>query len=69
MLWEVCELLLTAKQLAEELNVNPQVVWRNAREGKFPHYRMGSAMRFDLTEVLKFMRGDIDEDANPKDRK
>jgi len=54
-------LLMTAKQLAEELNVNPQVVWRNAREGKFPHYRMGSAMRFDLSEVLKIMRGGSDE--------
>lgn len=62
-------MLLTAKQLADELNVNPQVVWRNAREGKFPHYRMGSAMRFDLTEVLKYMRGCKDENETARDKK
>jgi excisionase family DNA binding protein len=59
--------LLTAKQLAEELNVNTQVVWRNAREGKFPHYRMGSTMRFDLSEVLKTMRKNEDERASRKE--
>lgn len=43
--------MLTSKQLAEELNVSEQVIWRLAREKKVPHIKIGRENRFDLEKV------------------
>lgn len=46
---------LTAEQLAEELNVNPETIRRKTREGKIPHIRLDASVRYDLAEVKRFL--------------
>ena len=43
--------MLTVDQLAKELSVTPRTIYRLAAEGKIPHIRVGSVLRFDLIEV------------------
>lgn len=38
--------LLTAKQLAEQLQIHPKTVYRLAREGKLGTVRVGKSVRF-----------------------
>ena len=38
---------LTAKQLAELLNINRKTVFKMAKAGRIPSFRVGSAVRFD----------------------
>lgn len=38
--------LLTAKQLAEQLQIHPKTVYRLAREGKLELVRVGRSVRF-----------------------
>lgn len=38
--------LLTAKQLAEQLQIHPKTVYRLAREGKIELIRIGRSVRF-----------------------
>jgi len=38
--------LLTAKQLAEQLQIHPKTVYRLAREGKLKLVRVGRSVRF-----------------------
>ena len=45
--------LLTAKQLAELLQVTPRTVYDLAREEKIPHLRLGRNLRFKLERVLE----------------
>ncbi len=48
--------LITAEQLAELLGIPLQSVWRAARLGRIPSYKMGALWRFDLGEVLEALR-------------
>ena len=38
---------LTAKQLAELLNISPKTIFKMAKAGRIPSFRVGSAVRFD----------------------
>lgn len=44
--------LLTATQLAERLQINPDTVRLLTRTGRIPHHKIGGAIRYDLAEVL-----------------
>lgn len=44
--------LMTAKQLAHEINVSPATVYRLARVGDIPSIQIGGSVRFDLSAVL-----------------
>jgi len=44
--------LLTKRQLAEYLQVHPRTVTRKVTEGVIPVIRIGSAVRFRLSDVL-----------------
>ena len=48
--------LLTAEELADLLGIPLQSIWRAARLGRVPSYRLGQLYRFDLAEVLAAMR-------------
>lgn len=51
--------LLTAKQLAEQLQIHPKTVYRLAREGKLNLVRVGRSVRFyEPTEEERMVRDD-----------
>lgn len=45
--------LVTVKELAKELRCSPDHVYRLARDGRIPSYRVGRAHRFKLAEVME----------------
>ncbi len=49
--------LLTAREVAERICVHRDTVYRHAREGELPHYRIGRALRFDIGVVEAHYQG------------
>jgi len=47
---------LTAKQLAAMLNISPKTVFKLARAGRIPSFRVGSAVRFDARHIIDWLR-------------
>jgi excisionase family DNA binding protein len=47
---------LTAKQLAGMLNISPKTVFKLAKAGRIPSFRVGSAVRFDPRHVIDWLR-------------
>lgn len=47
---------LNAEELASILRVPTSWVWAAARENRIPSYRAGHYVRFDIDEVLDFLR-------------
>ena len=47
---------LTAPELAGILNMHPASIYRLATSGELPHYRIGSAVRFDCRAVAKYLK-------------
>jgi excisionase family DNA binding protein len=47
---------LTAKQLAELLNISPKTVFKLAKTGRIPNFRIGTAVRFDAKLVIDWLR-------------
>lgn len=45
--------LITAPELAKQLDVSESLIYRLARKGEIPSYRVGPLIRFDLEEVLE----------------
>ena len=50
------QVLLTAEQLAEKLQVHPATVYEKVRARKIPCYQVGRFVRFNLQEVLESQR-------------
>lgn len=48
--------LITAPELAKHLATTGRNVLRQAAEGKIPHVRFGSSVRFDVLEVAKALQ-------------
>lgn len=48
--------LVDAGTVAAATKVSKGFIYRGAVAGKIPHYRAGRALRFDLDEVLAWMR-------------
>lgn len=48
--------LITAAELAQHLNVSEDAVYKMALRGDIPSYKLGSKVRFDLTQVLAAAR-------------
>jgi|GraSoi2013_115cm_1033766.scaffolds.fasta_scaffold359914_2 excisionase family DNA binding protein len=46
---------LTVKEIAAELRVTKQVVWRWIREGKLPALRIGKEYRVSRADYLAFL--------------
>ena len=54
------EPLLTARQLAERLNLPIESIWKLARDGRFPSYKVPggrSLRRFSWPEIESVLRG------------
>jgi excisionase family DNA binding protein len=47
---------LTAKQLAEVLNISPKTVFKLAKAGRIPSFRVGTAVRFDARLIVDWLR-------------
>lgn len=47
------EPLISVSELAKRLGITPQIVYRMARKGALPHYRINSLLRFKWSEVLE----------------
>jgi excisionase family DNA binding protein len=48
--------LLTVRELAEYVRVNPFTVYRWVEQNRIPHLRVGRTLRFRLEEINEFMR-------------
>ena len=47
---------LTARELAQLLQVNPDTIWKMAKQSRIPSFRVGSAVRFDPKSVADWLR-------------
>jgi excisionase family DNA binding protein len=47
---------LTAKQLAGMLSISSKTVFKLAKAGRIPSFRVGSAVRFDARHVIDWLR-------------
>jgi len=47
---------LTAKQLAEMLNINRKTIFKMAKAGRIPSFRIGSSVRFDVRLIVEWLR-------------
>jgi excisionase family DNA binding protein len=47
---------LTAKELAEMLNVSKGTIFKLAAAGRIPSFRIGTAVRFDGRLVIEWLR-------------
>jgi len=45
---------LSARELAELLNIHPETLYRQTKKG-FPHFRLGSRLKFDPHEVAEYL--------------
>jgi len=48
--------MLTPKELAGELKISRDTVYKLAREGRIPHERIGSNLRFNAADVKAAMK-------------
>jgi excisionase family DNA binding protein len=46
---------ITAKQLAEILGVGEELIYKQARAGLIPNFRIGTAVRFDPSAICKWL--------------
>ena len=52
--------LMTADEVARYIGVDVRTVYRKAREGELPRYKLGNRVRFKLEEIDMAMKGDND---------
>lgn len=48
--------LLTRKQLAEALQVNPQTIYRWVKDGIIPQIKVGKSNRYILDDVIQSLK-------------
>lgn len=48
--------ILTAKEVAEYLNIHPLTVHKYAREGKIPAFKIGTDWRFHKKYIQRWIR-------------
>lgn len=61
--------ILTAKEVAEYLNIHPLTVHRYAREGMIPAFKIGTDWRFHKKYIEKWIKQKSDYQLNKKERK
>jgi excisionase family DNA binding protein len=47
---------LTAEELATVLNVSPKLVYKKAKTGRLPSFRIGTCVRFDPHSIAAWLR-------------
>lgn len=61
--------LLTPEEVSELTRVSKSTIYRWAHQGLIPHSRLGSTIRFQESEIYKWIKKSsslIDEHASPK---
>jgi len=54
--------MMTARDVAEYMQIPIQMVYRKTRSGDLPHYRVGRSIRYKLVEIEKALKVRGDED-------
>jgi excisionase family DNA binding protein len=58
--------ILTAKEVAEYLNIHPLTVHRYAREGRIPAFKIGTDWRFHKRYIEKWIRQKVSSNTDDK---
>jgi len=58
--------ILTAKEVAEYLNIHPLTVHRYAREGRIPAFKIGTDWRFHKKYIEKWIKQKVSSNFNSK---
>jgi excisionase family DNA binding protein len=61
--------ILTAKEVAEYLNVHPLTVHKYAREGKIPAFKIGTDWRFHRKHLERWIRAKSTYNLHGKEHK
>jgi excisionase family DNA binding protein len=61
--------ILTAKEVAEYLNIHPLTVHRYAREGRIPAFKIGTDWRFHKKYIERWIREKSVYNAEGKERR
>jgi excisionase family DNA binding protein len=56
--------LLTQRQVADLLQVNPITVYRLVKSGKLKRIKLGKALRFDPRDIEEMLSGSKSSDTN-----
>lgn len=49
--------IITAQELADYLKLNEVTIYKYAKEGKIPGYKIGKQWRFNKDEINKLLKG------------
>lgn len=63
------KIILTAKEVAEYLNIHPLTVHKYAREGKIPAFKIGTDWRFHKRFIEKWIKEKLDYQYEAKERR
>ena len=63
------KMILTAKEVAEYLNIHPLTVHKYAREGKIPAFKIGTDWRFHKRFIEKWIKEKLSYQYQAKDRR
>lgn len=61
--------ILTAKEVAEYLNIHPLTVHRYAREGKIPAFKIGTDWRFHRKYLQKWIKQKLAYSVQSKEKR
>jgi len=61
--------ILTAKEVADYLNLHPLTVHRYAREGKIPAFKIGTDWRFHKKYIEKWIKQKLSANIRDKENK
>jgi excisionase family DNA binding protein len=61
--------IMTAKEVAEYLNLHPLTVHKYARQGKIPAFKIGSDWRFHRKYIERWIREKLSSNLTGKERK
>ena len=59
--------IMTAKEVAEYLNIHPLTVHKLAREGKIPAFKIGTDWRFHKKYIERWIREKVSYNAQRKE--
>jgi PTS system nitrogen regulatory IIA component len=61
--------IMTAKEVAEYLNLHPLTVHKYARQGKIPAFKIGADWRFHRKYIERWIREKLSSNLTGKERK
>lgn len=61
--------IMTAKEVAEYLNIHPLTVHKLAREGKIPAFKIGTDWRFHKKYIERWIREKLTYNARARERR